>query len=140
MKRTVDASAHIDNTPEAVIAHVADVRNRAKYFPALMAVANVQGEPTLGQQPWDYTFTALGLELKGSARCTEYEAGKRYSFQTEGDARSTWNYRAERDGQGTRLSLHLEYTVPDGALGRLPAGADPAALEQQEAARMFENL
>jgi carbon monoxide dehydrogenase subunit G len=138
-KRTVDAQGQIANTPEAVIAHVCDVRNRQQSL-SLLQASDVQGDPAKAQQTWKYAFRVMGRELKGTAKATKCEPGKLYEFQTEGDARSTWTYRAEAAGQGTKLTLHVEYEIPDELLRQLPAGTDPATFEQAEAAKMFENL
>jgi carbon monoxide dehydrogenase subunit G len=139
MNRTVEVGTHISNTPEAVIGFISDVSNRLQYVDALKEVSNVQGDAGLGQT-WAWKFVALGNEFEGPGRCTQYEAGKLYAFETTGGAQSTWTYRAEQEGDGTKLSLTVEYTVPDDLLAQLPPDADPDAMEKAEADRTFAKL
>ena len=140
INRTVDAQTHIANTPQAVMHFLGDVRNRQQYISALQEITLLQGGDEPLSQQWRWKFAALGLEFAGTARCTQFEAGQTYAFETEGEAKSSWLYRAEAEGNGTRLSLHVEYSLPDEVLSHLPPNTDPAALEQAEAAEVFQNL
>ena len=139
MNRTVEVGTHIRNTPEEVIRFISDVRNRKQYVDALKEVSNVQGDAGLGQT-WSWKFVALGHEFGGTGRCTQYEPGKLYAFETTGGAQSTWTYRAEPEGDGTKLSLNVKYTVPDDLLAQLPPDADPEAMEKTEADSVFAKL
>jgi carbon monoxide dehydrogenase subunit G len=134
MNRTVEVQTHIQNTPETVISFISDVRNRTQYVEALKSLSDVQGDPSVGQT-WKWRFAALGMEVEGSGRSLDYEAGRLYAFATEGGAESTWLYRAEPDGDGTRLTLRVEYGIPDEALSHLPPGTDPEAMEKAEPTR-----
>ena len=60
--RTYSTSGHIDNTPEAVIAYVADPRKRPLFFPSLKSVSDIKGEPTAVGTTWKWTFSALGFD------------------------------------------------------------------------------
>ncbi len=140
INRSVNAQTYIANTPEAVIGFLGDVRNRQQYVNALKEITLLQGGDDPASQQWRWKFTALGMEFEGTARCTGYEAGRMYAFETEGGAQSSWLYRAEADGDGTKLSLHVDYSLPDEILSHLPPGTDPDALEQAEAAEVFQGL
>jgi carbon monoxide dehydrogenase subunit G len=139
MNRTVEVQTHIQNTPEAVISFIGDVRNRTQYVEALKSITDVQGDPSIGQT-WKWRFEALGMEFEGTARSVDYEPGQLYAFATEGGAESTWLYRADPDGDGTRLTLRVEYTLPQDALSHLPPGTDPEAMEKAEAGKVFQKL
>jgi carbon monoxide dehydrogenase subunit G len=138
--RTYSTSGHIDNTPEAVIAYVADPRKRPLFFPSLKSVSDIKGEPTAVGTTWKWTFSALGFDFQGAGRCTQHEPGKVYAFKTEGGIDSTFTYRAEADGKGTRLTIDLQYTVPDHMLTKLPATAVADAMKKAEAERVMQNL
>ena len=81
-----------------------------------------------------------GLEFEGAARCVAYEPGRLYSFKSEGGIESTWTYRAEPDGDGTRLSLHMEYTMPERALVRMTSESLIESMERSEGDRAIQNL
>lgn len=127
-KQKVQATAHIENTPEAVMEYIADVRNRPLYLPSLKAVSDVKGGPGAGTT-WKWTWAMFGLEFQGAGRCLDYQPGKLYSFRTEGGLESTWTYRAAPDGKGTRLTIEVEYTVPEGLLSRLRPDPHKAEVE-----------
>ena len=63
MSRTIDATAHIDNKPEAVIGYIADVRNRPLYLPSLKSVTDIKEAP--GGTTWD-TETSQNWDNNGS--------------------------------------------------------------------------
>jgi carbon monoxide dehydrogenase subunit G len=140
MAHTIDVQAHIDNTPEAIIGYIADVRNRPLYLPSLKSVSDIQGEPSAAGTSWRWTWVSLGMEFEGRGRCLQHEPGKLYSFRTEGGIASTWTYRAEGEGKGTRLSIHIEYEIPERARPRLPSDAIAEAMKKTEADRVVQNL
>src|SRR5438067_3552945 len=101
----VKASGLIDNTPDAVLGYVADVRNRTFYLSSLKTVSDVRGEPASASTTWTWTWVLLGMEFEGTGRSLAYEPGKRYAFKTEGGIESTWTYTVAPDGKGTRLTI-----------------------------------
>ena len=44
--RKIEAVVQINNTPEAVIDYISDVRNRSLFLPSLKSVENVQEDPS----------------------------------------------------------------------------------------------
>jgi carbon monoxide dehydrogenase subunit G len=135
----VQASAFIDNTPQAVVGYVADVRNRTYYLPSLKSLTDVKGEPAGVGTTWRWTWVLLGVEFTGTGRSLAYEPGKRYSFRTEGGVESTWTYEAAPEGNGTRLTIRVEYQLPEGVLARL-RGSAAQARHQAEADHVVANL
>ncbi len=139
-KQQVQVSAHIENTPEAVMAYIADVRNRPLYLPSLKAVQDIKGDPSAAGTTWRWTWVMLGMEFEGIGRCLERQPGKLYSFKTEGGIDSTWTYRAAPEGKGTNLTIHVEYQVPDRALPRLRSDAHAEATRKAEVDHVIQNL
>jgi carbon monoxide dehydrogenase subunit G len=128
-KQKVQTSVNINNTPEAVMAYIADLKKRSLYLPSLKAVEDVKGGPGAGAT-WKWTWVLLGVEFQGTGRCLEYQPGKHYSFVTEGGLQSTWTYKAAPDGAGTKLTIDVEYTPPQGLLPRLRGDSHKAEVEQ----------
>jgi carbon monoxide dehydrogenase subunit G len=131
----VTASTIISNTPEAVLGYIADVRNRTFFLPSLKAVSNIQGDPAGANTTWSWTWTLLGVEFKGTGHSTEYQPGQVYSFKTEGAIESTWTYRVKPEGAGTRLSINVEYQVPDNLVSKIRAGS-----HSNEVSMVVQNL
>ena len=134
----VKASAILDNTPEAVLGYIADVRNRTYFLPSLKAITNVQGEPASASTTWSWTWVLLGMEFVGTGRSLDYQPGKTYSFQTEGGIASKWTYTVAPEGKGTRLTIQVEYQPPAGVLGML--SGDPQTRHQAEVDQVLKNL
>jgi hypothetical protein len=60
--------------------------------------------------------------------------------KSEDGIESRWTYRAEPEGDGTRLTLGLEYQVPERTLSIVPTGAAAEAMRKAEADRAVQNL
>jgi carbon monoxide dehydrogenase subunit G len=127
-KQKVQAGVSVDNTPEAVMNYIADVRNRPLYLPSLKAIQDIKGSGT--GTTWKWTWVIFGLEFQGTGRCLDYQPGKSYTFKTEGGLESTWTYQAAAEGNGTRLTIEVEYTVPERILPRLRSDPHKAEVEQ----------
>jgi carbon monoxide dehydrogenase subunit G len=136
---SVEANIPIANTPEAVIAYIADVRNRPLYLPSLKSVTDIQGSGGPGTT-WKWTWVTLGAEWSGTGQCLKHEPGKLYSFKTEGGIASTWTYTAAKEGDGTRLTIRVEYDIPDKARSRLPAQSMAEAMKKSETEHVTHNL
>ena len=134
------ATAHIKNKPEAVLAFIADVRNRTRYLPSLKSLTDIKGEPAAAGTTWKWKFAVLGHEFEGTARSVKYEPGKAYSFVTEGGLQSTWNYRVEPDGDGTKLSVDVEFQIPEGLKAKLPPAQVIDSLKKAEGEMVINNL
>jgi carbon monoxide dehydrogenase subunit G len=133
-------SAHIKNKPEAVLAFIADVRNRTRYLPSLKALTDVKGNPAGSGTTWKWKFAILGTELEGTARSLKHEPGKLYSFATEGGIESTWNYQVAPDGDGTKLTIVVEFKVPDKMKAHMPAPETIEAMKKAEGELVVANL
>jgi carbon monoxide dehydrogenase subunit G len=138
--RTIQVEARIENDPKSVISYIADPRNRPLYLPLLKSVDDIQSTPGVVGSTWRWTVGLLGMDFEGTGRCTEYEAGSLYRFRTEGGIASTWTYRAEADGDGTRLTAEIEYEVPEKAVNILPTESVLASIRKAEADKAIENL
>jgi carbon monoxide dehydrogenase subunit G len=136
----IEVNARIENTPEAVIGYIADPRNRPFYLSSLKSVADVKETAGGTGSTWKWTWVALGMEWQGVGRCTKYEPGKVYAFKTEGGIESTWTYSAAKDGDATKLSVLVDYDVPEKARPRLPSEAIGEAMKKTEADRAIQNL
>ena len=116
---TVQVNVQINKTPEAVISYVADVRNRPLFLPSLKSISDINGDPAAVGTTWRWTWVLLGVEFEGTGRCLEHETGRRYSFTTEGGLSSKFTYQAESAGDGTSLTIDVEFEVPGTLLSRV---------------------
>jgi hypothetical protein len=136
----LEVSTHLENTPEAVMSYIADVRNRPLYLPSLKSVADIKEAGGGAGTTWKWTWVAFGMEFQGVGRCLKYEPGKFYSFKTEGGIESTWTYSAEKAGDGAKLKVEVDYDIPERAKGRLPSDSIAEAMRKSEADHAIQNL
>lgn len=141
MSGSIEATATIDNTPDAVLSYVADVRNRPYYLPSLKTVTDIKDAGDFGAgTTWKWTWLSLGMEFTGTGECLKYEPGKLYTFRTTGGISSTWTYTAAPEASGTNLHIKVEFEVPQSAVARLPIAAVAEGLKRAETERVVQNL
>jgi carbon monoxide dehydrogenase subunit G len=138
--RTLQLDAYIENTPETVMRYIADVRNRPFFLPSLKSVSDIKGDASAPGATWRWKWVVLGMEFEGAGRCLSYEPGRQYAFRTEGGIASTWTYKAGAERTGTKLTVDIEYEVPEKALARLPSDTVLDALRKSEANTAIQNL
>src|SRR5207248_167490 len=139
-KQKNQATMQIACAPEGVLGFIADVRNRTRFLPSLKSLTDIQGDPAAAGTTWKWKFNLLGQEFAGTGRSLKFEPGRLYSFQTEGGLESTWTYRAEPAGGGTKLTIDVEFTVPEALASRLPSGTAFESLKKAEADLVTHNL
>jgi hypothetical protein len=137
---SIEVVANIANAPETVMSYIADVRNRPFYLSPLKAVSDVRETPSGVGTTWKWTWLALGMEFQGTGVSLKWEPGKVYSFKTEGGIASTWTYTATPDNAGTKLTIRVEYDVPEKAKSKIPAAPVADAMKKTEADRVVQNL
>lgn len=125
---------------EKVLEYIADVKNHPAFISALKSVDNLKGNPKHIGESWDWTFVMGGIEIKGKAETADYVEGKLYSFKTTTGIISTFTYSVEPEDSGTRLTMDVEYEVPQSVLGKMADKAIVERLNNQEGDRAVENL
>ena len=70
----------------------------------------------------------------------ELERPRLYEFETVTGNRSTWQYRFEPDGTGTRVTLRVDYDVPQNQLARFATEGTLKAMNENRAAEVLANL
>jgi carbon monoxide dehydrogenase subunit G len=137
----VSTSVLIEAAPETVFSFVADHPERATSFiPGLNRIENVTPAAAAPGQTWTYEFNWFGLVIAGNTRCTRLERPRLYEFETVTGNHSTWQYRFDPDGGGTRVTLRVDYDVPQSQLARYAAEGQLQAMNEQRAVETLANL
>ena len=136
--QSASAQVRINNSPQAVIEYIANVENRPLYLPSLKSVSNIEGE-SVGST-WTWSWSLLGIDFEGTATCTQHEAGQCYAFSTQGGIEGTFTYRAEADGEGTQLTMQVNFELPESVLSNAGVDSWLSSSKQQEADATLENL
>ena len=135
----VARSITVKAPPDAVMEYIADVRNHPAFIGPLKSVDDVEGDPRQPGTSWTWKFVMGGVELVGDAETLSYEPARTFSYRTTSGALSTFVYRAAPDGDGTRISLEVEYELPQTVLRRMER-AVLEKLNDSDAQRAIENL
>jgi carbon monoxide dehydrogenase subunit G len=137
----VTESVDIASSPEAVFAFIADAPERATTFiPGLNRISNVSAPQAAVGQSWEYEFNWFGLVISGQSRCTKYDRPSVYQFQTVTGNPSTWTYRIDRNGTGTRLTLDVDYELPQSQLARFATAGAVEQMNRNRAREIVANL
>ena len=130
----------LNASPEKVIGYISNVKNHPAFISALKSVDHLTGDATQVGTGWDWTFMMGGVELTGKAETASSIAGKEYSFKTIGGIESHFTYSVEPEGSGSRLTMDIEYAVPNNVLAKALDSAIIERLNEKEADQAIENL
>jgi uncharacterized membrane protein len=131
----------VNAPPDAVYSFVADFPERAPSFiPGLNRIENVSSPQAGPGQTWDYEFNWFGLVISGRSKCTKLERPRLYEFETVTGNPSTWRYSFEPDGSATRVTLRVDYEVPDNQLARFATEGMLQSMNEERAAETLANL
>lgn len=138
---SVSESIDIQTAPDAAFAFVADAPGRATMFiPGLNRISNISPEPPRVDQSWDYEFNWFGLVVAGHSQCTRYERPSIYQFKTLTGNPSTWTYRFEPKDGHTRLTLEVDYDLPQNQLARFATAGVLDQMNRNRAREIVANL
>ncbi len=134
---TVEIAAPVDQ----VFAFIADDPTRATMFiPGLNRITNVAPAEAKPGQTWDYEFNWFGLVISGNSRCTKHERPSAFQFQTVTGNPSTWTYRLESRGSGTRLTFEVDFEMPENQLARFATAGMLQKMNESRAREVVGNL
>ena len=134
---TVDIRVPLDR----VYSFIADRPEAATTFiPGLNRISNVSSPKADVGQTWDYEFNWFGLVISGQTRCTKLDRPRSYQFQTVTGNRSTWTYRFEPEEATTRVTLEVEYDLPQNMLARYASQSALDKMNHQRATEALTNL
>ncbi|KKQ53156.1 hypothetical protein A2865_02585 [Candidatus Woesebacteria bacterium RIFCSPHIGHO2_01_FULL_39_17] len=136
----VSASVVINKPIQEVFKYTASPVNGPAFIPNLNENTNIQPEqPGLGQT-FDWRFNMAGVDLKGKAEVTEYEASHKVTIKTTGDSNTTWIYTFQEESGGTQVSAEVDYEIVESALQKIANRVLIDKLNQRTAEQMLENL
>jgi hypothetical protein len=81
-----------------------------------------------------------GVDLRGKAEVTEYNAPNKVVISSTGDADSGWAYSLEEVSGSTKVSVEINYELSETALQRIANKAVINKLAQKTTEQMLENL
>lgn len=120
---------------------IADPAKAAIFVGSLHSVTPVSVEPKGVGNTWNWEYDMFGIPITGNAECIEYTRPNKYVWKSTEGVKSTWVYTFAKANGGTKISLSLEYAVPDTALvGQVADKLVLEKLNENEAENAFKNL
>lgn len=112
--------------------------HNTEYWPSMMEVWDIEDHPTGGKK-FSWAYKMAGIRLEGVTTPVEWVQNKRLVIESKGGIESTFVYTYEPEGDWTRLSLEVDYTIPVPVLGKL---AETIILKtnEREAETVLANL
>ena len=135
----VSKSVTVNRSPAEVIEYIADVSNHPAFIGPLKTVADLSGDPRKPGTSWTWVFVMAGVELTGDAETVKYEPGLLFSYRTTSGALSTFEYSATAQGDSAKVTINVEYTIPDTLLGKVQ-GPVVERLNDLDGQRAVDNL
>lgn len=136
----IEKSAVIHCTPAVVWESLSRRENAPLIVPGLVRVWDIRpAEACLGQT-WQFEFKLLGLVMPGTARMTAFDAGRQLQFQTTNSVESRWTYSVAPDGAHARVTVAVDYTLPDTLWGRLKDRIAVSRIHESQIEEILVNL
>ncbi len=123
----IERSFFVEAPRERVFAFLADHANDAQWLPGLADPRNFTGEGT--DYRWEVTYKMAGMSFNVTGQVVKHVPPSRHVVETRSGMVSVWDWTLEPEGDGTRITLRMEYTIPVAALGKL---AEKLLLKQNE--------
>lgn len=135
----VSKSVTVNRPAAEVIEYIADVSNHPAFIGPLKSVSDLSGDPRKPGTSWTWVFVMAGVEISGSAETVKYEPGRLFSYRTTSGALSTFEYSAASEGKATKVTINVDYQIPDTLLGKVQ-GPVVERLNDLDGQRAVDNL
>ena len=114
-----------------------DFEDIPKWMVGMEQVRNISpGERGEGSS-FEWTYNMVGAKFDGSSRIVSLDPPHRAVIETTGGIDSTWTWTYAVEGEDTRVTCELEYTVPGATLGKI---ADKLIVERTNAKNLEKSL
>ena len=137
MKKAVK-SISIKSPVEKIFNYISEPTNQPEIWPSLIEIKDVQRLPD-GKTKNRWVYKMAGIRLEGTSEGVESIANQRIVSKTKGGVESTQTWMFQPEGDGTKVTFEVEYTVPIPVLGKL-AEAIIVKMNEHEGGVILANL
>jgi carbon monoxide dehydrogenase subunit G len=134
----IKRSISINVPVEKVFAYIDDPVNFPEVWPSMVEVKDVEELPAGGRK-FNFVYKMAGVRLEGTSETIEYVANQRIVTKSTGAVESKFVWEFLPEGEGTKLNVSIEYTVPVPVLGKLAEGLI-VKMNEREADTLVANL
>jgi uncharacterized membrane protein len=135
---TVNKSITINAPVEKVFEYANKPENMLEIWPSMIEIKVIEQLPNGGSKA-QFVYKMAGMRFESISEDTEFIPNQRVVSKTEDPIESEmiWEYQSE--GEATKVTFKVEYTVPIPLLGKL-AEAVIVKLNENEAETLLANL
>jgi len=131
-------SITIKSPVEKIFDYINEPTNLPEIWPSLMEIKDVQRLPD-GNINNRWVYKMAGMRLEGTSEGVESIANQRIVSKTKGGVESTQTWMFQPEGDETKVTLEIEYTIPIPLLGKL-AEAIIVKMNEHEGEVILANL
>jgi uncharacterized membrane protein len=134
----IERSVFINAPVEKVFEYHTNPMNNPEYWPSFVEAKDIEDAPSGGKN-FSWVYKMAGIRLEGNSEALEYVHNERYVTKSKGGIESKFVYQYEPEGEGTRVSMEVEYVVPIPVIGKL-AESFILKTNEREADTVLSNL
>jgi len=131
-------SMSIKSPVEKIFNYISEPTNPPEIWPSLIEIKDVQRLPD-GKTKNRWVYKMAGIRLEGTSDGVESVPNQRIVSKTKGGVESTQTWTFQPEGDGTKVTFEVEYTVPIPVLGKL-AEAIIVKMNEHEGEVILANL
>ena len=131
-------SITIKSPVEKIFNYISEPENQPEIWPSLMEIKNVERFSD-GNIKNQWVYKMAGIRFEGTSESIDYVPNKRIVSKTKGGVESTQTWTFQPEGDKTRVSFEVEYTIPIPVLGKL-AEAIIVKMNEHEGETILANL
>ena len=134
----------VNADPERCFDFIADPSLAPLFISSLYSITPIEVEPKGPGNTWGFEYDMFGVPLRGESECTEFERPSRYVWRSipgSSTIHTTFSYTFEPQDGGTKVSLDVEYELPQEVLGgKLTDKLVVERMNEHEADAAIKNL
>jgi len=136
----IEKSGTINASVDNVFEFVTTRENAPKFVPNLIRVWDIEPNQAGVGQAWKYEFRLLGLTFEGEAKISDFVPNQKLSFNATGKLDSTWTYELEPVGDQTKLSVSVEYDLPESLWAKIKDRIAYSRINESQAEQLLVNV
>ena len=131
-------SITIKSPVEKIFDYISEPTNLPEIWPSLMEIKDVQRLPD-GNINNRWVYKMAGMRFEGTSEGVESVANQRIVSKTKGGVESIQKWIFQSEGDETKVTIEMEYTIPIPLLGKL-AEAIIVKMNEHEGELLLSNL
>jgi len=132
------SSISIKSPVDKIFNYISEPINQPEIWPSLMEIKDVERLPN-GNTKNRWVYKMAGIRFEGTSDGVEYIPNQRIVSKTKGGIASTQTWAFQPEGDETKVTFEVDYTIPIPLLGKL-AEAIIVKMNEHEGDVILANL